>query len=228
MEIIKNFTAITNVGAVFPVGNTVSVQDGGGVGVDRSSGRTMVAVATLDSPIEKPFAVYDMLQLYSALGTFDQPQIEVDENGGKLIVTNAGANTGKFVLKMGSPEVVKAPGQIKFPDDVENITFRLTAETYQRVFRGISIVNTEKVIVYGQDGDLYIAAHDDVDKSANTYVTPVGKTNATFSIIVKVDNLNKLIKSIDYDITIAQSGIMRASSVNESIKIDYFIAGSFN
>lgn len=226
MEVIKNFTQITNSGVVFPVGNQIVVADGGGIGVDRSAGRTIVATATLTNPIEVEFAVDDCIQLYSALAMYEQPEISVDPEIQKIIVTGKG-DSGKFMLNMASPDVVKAPGQIKFPEDPLNTTFRLTAAMYQRVFKGIGIVQQPEVIMYGQNGELFIAAYDQRNKQSNTFVISIGDTDATFSVVVKVDSLNKLLKSTDYNVTIAPAGIMRATSAGGPISIEYMIAGQY-
>jgi hypothetical protein len=227
MEVIKNFTQISVQGIVFPEGNLVRVADGGGVGVDRSAGRTIIAEAVFDESFDQGFAIHDSIQLYSALSMFEKPQIDIDRDTMKVVITNDGTNSGKFVFNAASPEVVKAPNEVKFPDDDANIHFRLTSDMYQRIFKGVGVVQAPEIMLYGADGQMFVSAHDIQDKHANTFIVPVGETVETFSVIVKIDSINKLLKSTDYDVTISPQGIMRAKSTNSSINICYYIAGTF-
>lgn len=227
IEILKNFTQITNAGIVFPQGKTLSVQDGGGIGVDRSSGRTIIAVAQLDQEIDTGFAVYDPLQLYSAISMFEEPTIAVDPDTDKIIVANKGKAAGKFVISAASSEVVKQPGRVAFPEDSDNINFRLTSEMYQRIFKGVSIVSSPEIMMYGQEGELYIAAYDQTNKNSDTFIVPIGETPETFDVVIKVDSINKMMKNVDYDITISPKGMMRAVSTNSKIDVCYYIAGQF-
>lgn len=227
IEIVKNFSQITNSGIVFPEGDSVSVQDGGGVGVDRSAGRTIVGVGKMETPIETGFALFNAMQFLTALQMFDAPVVEVDPETDKVILRNQSGRSGTFKFNMASPEVVKQPGKIQLPNDSENKTFRLSAEMYGRIFKGISVVNTPEVIIYGQGGELLVAGHDQRDKKSDTFVLPVGDTDQEFSVVVKVDSLNKLLKNVNYDVTIAPAGILQAQSASEEYDVCYFIAGTF-
>lgn len=228
IEVIKNYTQITNSGIVFPEGKTVSVQDGGGVGVDRSSGRTIIAVAELENEITTPFSVFDANQFFSAITMFENPVVEVDESGKKILINDKSSKGGNFRLNIGSPEVVKAPGKMQFPDSKDNMQFRLTADAYQRIFKGVAVVQTPEVMIYGQNGELLISAYDKREKQGNTFVLPVGDTDQVFSIVVKIESINKLLKGTDYDVTINPAGILRAKSVNSEIDVCYYIAGTYD
>jgi hypothetical protein len=113
IEIIKNFAAICPDGMVWPEGSTLAI--------DPPITKTMLAVAEIDEVNDNRFALLDLVQFYSALTTFDKPEVEQD--GMKIRVSDAGERgNGTFLFNTASELIIREPKEIKFPEE-DTISF---------------------------------------------------------------------------------------------------------
>ena len=78
----------------------------------------------------------------------------------------------------------------------------------------------QQVEEIGQDGNISITVSDTKNNTGNVYRSVVGKTDKTFNIVFKVENLKFMHK--DYNVNISSKGISHFYT-NDN-KIQYWIA----
>ncbi len=199
LEIIKNFSQINPSGMIWPEGDMLSI--------DPPTTKTMLAVAQLDEVNPTRFAVLDLVQFYSAISSFDKP--EVDLLASRIVISDAGqAERGSFKFNTASEMVIKPPKGITFPEE-DAISFDFDQQMVKRLFQGIGIVQAPKIIIKGENGTMYATGYDPDNSGTNQYQIPLSSTTQEFSYIFEVDHLNKLMKGQDYLASISQRGIAR-------------------
>jgi hypothetical protein len=199
LEIIKNFSQINPSGMVWPEGDILSI--------DPPITKTMLAVAQLDETNNERFAILDLVQFYSALSSFDKPEVEL--SGSRIVISDAGqAERGSFKFNTASEHVIKAPKGINFPDE-DAISFDFDQQMVKRLFQGIGIVQAPKVIIKGEGGTMFAMGYDPDNSGMNQYQIPLSTTTKEFTYIFEVDHLNKLMKGVDYVASISPRGVAR-------------------
>jgi hypothetical protein len=209
-ELIKNFAAINPNGMVWPEGSTLSV--------DPPITKTMLAVAEIDEVNDNRFAILDLVQFYSALSTFDKPELELD--GTRIRVSDAGElSNGTFMFNTASELIVKEPKQIAFPDE-DTISFELTSAMVNKLFRGVGIIAASKIAIQGENGSMVAMGYDPENSGMNQYKIPLSDTSQDFTFVFEVDHLTKLMKGMDYVASISPRGIARF----KGDRLAYYIA----
>lgn len=223
LSVLQNFNAITLMGIVFD-GDTLIVHNGSGIGSAAQQGKTLVAKAVLTQTFEDGFAISDGVQLFSALKSFNKPELNVE--GNTIVITDVNDNRmGEYRLRAASPQVVSKPEDITTKLPTEGlITLEMTAESYTRLFRGLAIVGTPSIIFEGSGGDLLISAYDANNPSANKYTMSVGTTTEEFRIIVDIESIGKLMKGVDYQVSLSRNGFIKFDCDYEGVKMTYLVA----
>lgn len=226
IDIIRNLNQITQSGIRFPEGNIISVADGMQQG-DRMKGVTTVCIAELTQEITEELLVFDPVQFFSALSTFENPMIEVE--GQTIIVRDEKTKKlGSFKIMMGAREVVgkgvTANEETFEGDDI--IKLQLDADAINHLFKAVGIVVAPYIMFIGKDGDLLVRGHDKDNPTADQYNMPIGVTERDFQIPVKVESINKLMKGVDYDVTLTQKGIVRFVGDYKGNKLSYYFTAS--
>jgi hypothetical protein len=209
-EIIKNFAAINPDGIVWPEGSTLSV--------DPPHTKTMLAVAEIDEINDNRFAILDLVQFYSALSTFDKPELELD--GMKIRLSDAGEQgNGTFLFSAASELIIKQPREVIFPEE-DTISFEFNSQMVSKLFRGVGIVGASKIAITAENGDMFARGYDPDNSGMNQYKIPLGDSNKTFTFVFLVDHLTKLMKGLDYVASISPRGIARF----KGDKLTYYIS----
>lgn len=210
IEILKNFYAINPLGLVFPAGSTIATQP--------PTAKTLVAVAEIDEVIEDRFAIYDVAQLYSAISVFEKPQLYVD--GIRAIVSDVSdKKAGQFVINTAAESIVKAPREMNFPDD-NCISFEMTKEAYNRIMKGVGIVQVPSVAIIGDGQQLVLSGLDKNNSGINQFNIPIAESTSKANFAMTIENLNKLMRGMDYVVSINPRGIARF----QGDRIVYYIA----
>lgn len=221
VELIKNFNSIATAGIVFEAGKPLAVQDGN---LLTNTGKTMVAVADLENPIEADFAMSDVLQFYSCLTSFEMPVVQIDEK--TVSVMNENQPDNAFRLTKGSLTSVRSPSDINFPDDSENIMFTLDVDTYNKMIKGVSIVSAPMIAFIGNGTDITCQAIDPDSPTSNTYKIKIGDTSKTFRYLIPVTSISKIMRGFNYTVSISPRGAIRFTS-DGPFALNYYIAVTY-
>lgn len=204
LNVLKSFAQI-NPGIMFKPGNvlrTISPQ------------RTVAAVATVSDTFEKSAGVYDLTRFHSTLSLFADPDIEFTDS--------------KFVIKSKNTEVnytYAAESMIVTPPDRDltyespTATVNLKWDDIQSVLRAAGVLQLPEVAFVSDGETICLSAVDKKNPTADKYnITLEGKTDQTFEMVIKVDNL-KLMHG-DYKVHLVSTGL--AHFIGE--KVQYWIA----
>lgn len=210
VEVIKNFAAINPNGMVWPVGNIIRIAP--------PTSKTMLVEATIEEDNADRFVILDLMQFYSALSSFDKPEVELD--GVQIRMSDAGQfNHGTFILNTASEQIIKEPSTIKFPEE-DTISFELDQATMSRLFKGIGIIAAPKIAIKGDGSEMYCVGYDPDNSGMNQYKVPLASTSDEFTFIFEIDHVNKLMKGMDYTVSISRRGIARF----QGDRITYYVA----
>lgn len=217
IDVVKNFNLISTSGMAFKEGTRLLVQDGNKL---TGTGTSMVACGILENPIQADFNVADAIQFYSALSGFVTPTVEVLEH---QIVIGEKGNGAKYKLTKASPLVVKSPDAVDFPEEDGNIVFTLSPESLNQIIRGVAVVAAPMLAITAYNGELTCAAINPENETADTFVYPVGSSTENCRFILKVENINRLMKNVAYNVTVSPRGLVRFVS-DGPFPLSYYIA----
>jgi len=203
VQILKNFSTI-NLSVHVKPGKTLSTI---------SSGKTIMARASVEEEFQNEFAIYDISRFLAALSLFKDPELEIDNTHA---VISEGLKKMKYVFS-DPKAIMSAPDKnISLPS--EDAVFKLTNDTMTDVNKVVSVLRLPHVVVTGERGKISIGAADVSNPTTDNFASEVGETNKSFSLVFKAENIK--IMPMDYDVTICARGISRFKAKD----VTYFIA----
>ena len=206
-KVLSNFATINN-GIVIKSGSEIRTM---------TEGKTVLAEATVPDVFPVDFAIYDVRQLLSFMGSmFDNPSIEFFDNHLKI---SSGSDVTK-IFYCNSDLVASPSKRITMPS--EDITFQLSEDTLHRISKASSILSVDDLQFSSSDSDVVtIAVLDKTNSATNTWSSSTtGTFDKPFNVYLKIDNLKML--EGDYQVTISNKGITSFKNMRSDLK--YFIA----
>lgn len=203
IQVLKNFSAINPSLRVKP-GNTISTI---------STGKTIMAKATVAEEFDTEFAIYDISRFLSALSLFKEPELTIEKTH---TVISEGSKKMKYVF--AELDVVQAAPDKNINLPSEDAVFKLTNDTMNDVNKVVSVLRLPHVVVSGENGKIKIGAADVANPTTDNFASEVGETNKNFSLVFKAENIK--IMPADYDVAICARGISRFKAED----VTYFIA----
>lgn len=206
LSVLKNFASI-NSGIEFKQGNRIATI---------SSGKTVLAKATLSDSFPESFCVYDLNQFLSVHSLNKDPELEFDASN---IVFKSGRSKTKY-RKTAKEMIVTVPEkELSLPSN--EISFTLTEEDYANILKSASILQSPHIAVESDGEKVQLTAFNAKDDSAHTNSIVVCDGNGTsFKMVFLTDNL-KMIPGT-YDAQISSRGL--ACFKNQKQDIEYWIA----
>lgn len=203
VAVIKNFAGI-NSNLLLKQGNKLATI---------SSQKNVMADTTVAETFPD-FGIYDLNEFLGAMSLFEDPELEFGE---KFVTIKQGKSTIKYFA--ASPEVLTAPQKaITFPE--AEINFRMTSSMLDMVKKTSSVLRAADVSIVGDGSKITAVVGDKKNASGNSYSEPVGDTDKTFKVNLKVENLKML--PGDYDVSISSKKISRFKSPNNDLV--YYVA----
>lgn len=203
VALIKNFAGI-NSNLLLKQGNklaTISAQ------------KNVMADATTNETFPD-FAIYDLNEFLGAMSLFEDPELDFQD---KYVSISQGNMKIKFFAADAS--VLVAPQKaITFPD--AEIDFRMSAAMLNMIHKTASVLRAADVSIVGDGSKITAVVGDKKNASGNSFSEPVGDTDKTFKVNLKVENLKML--PGDYDISISSKKISRFKSPNSDLV--YYVA----
>jgi ribosomal protein L28 len=160
------------------------------------------------------FAIYDLNEFLGAMSLFDDPDLDFQE---KYVSISQGSMKIKFFAADAS--VLVAPQKaITFPE--AEINFQITADKLQMINRTASVLRAADVSIVGDGSTVTVVVGDKKNATGNSFSEPVGTTDKTFKVNLKVENLKML--PGDYNVSISSKKISRFQST--ATDLVYYVA----
>jgi len=202
INLLRNFSTI-NQSILFKKGTklrTISVM------------KNILAEANIDEDFPQDFAIYDLPQFLNQVNLFREPEfhftsssyVKVKEDGDEAIAFFA------------DPSVIVTPPDKSISLPSVDVEFTLKTSQFDKLRKAAAVSHLDDWSVIGKDGKILLQVHDRKNDTSNGFSTVVGKTDKTFSMHFKVENIKiipgtyevkisrKLLsefKSTEYDLT---------------------------
>ena len=175
--------------------------------------RSVMADATVGETFPD-FAIYDLNEFLGAMSLFDDPDLNFQD---KHVSISQGSMKIKFFA--ADPSVLTAPQKsITFPE--AEINFDISADKLSMIQRTASVLRAADVSIVGDGSTITIVVGDKKNATGNSFSEPVGSTDKTFKVNLKVENLKML--PGDYNVSISSKKISRFKSTSSDLV--YYVA----
>jgi hypothetical protein len=203
VALIKNFAGI-NSNLLLKSGNklaTISAQ------------KNVMADATVSETFPD-FGIYDLNEFLGAMSLFDDPELEFNE---KFVSIKQGSSNIKFFA--ADATVLTAPQKaITFPE--AEINFTMTTSMLNMINKTASVLRAADVSIVGDGSKVTAVVGDKKNATGNSFSEPVGDTDKTFKVNLKVENLKML--PGEYQVSISSKKISRFKSPTSDLV--YYVA----
>jgi hypothetical protein len=160
------------------------------------------------------FGIYDLNEFLGAMSLFEDPELSFSD---KYVTIKQGSMSIKYFAADAS--VLTAPQKaITFPD--AEINFTLSAANLNMIHKTASVLRVADVSIVGDGTTVTAVVGDKKNATGNSFSEPVGSSDKTFKVNLKVENLKML--PGDYDISISSKKISRFKS--PSTDLVYYVA----
>ena len=203
VALFKNFAGI-NTNLLLKQGNKIATISGQ---------KNVMADATVTETFPD-FAIYDLNEFLGAMSLFEDPELDFQD---KYVSIKQGSMNIKFFAADAS--VLTAPQKaITFPD--AEINFSLSSAMLNMLHKTASVLRAADVSIVGDGSKITAIVGDKKNASGNSFSEPVGDTDKTFKVNLKVENLKML--PGDYNVSISSKKISRFKAPNSDLV--YYVA----
>ena len=203
VALIKNFAGI-NSNLLLKSGNKLATI---------SSQKNVMADATVAETFPD-FGIYDLNEFLGAMSLFDDPELEFNE---KFVSIKQGSSNIKFFA--ADATVLTAPQKaITFPE--AEINFTMTTSMLNMINKTASVLRAADVSIVGDGSNVTAVVGDKKNATGNSFSEPVGDTDKTFKVNLKVENLKML--PGEYQVSISSKKISRFKSPTSDLV--YYVA----
>ena len=203
LALFKNYASI-NSNLLLKQGNKLSTI---------SSQKNVMSDVTVTESFPVDFGIYDLNEFLGAMSIFEDPELTFDA---KVCKITQGNMSIKYFAADAS--VLTAPTKaITFP--TAEINFELSNQMLTMIQRTASVLKASDVSIVGADGQITIVVGDKKNATGNSFSEPVGTTDKTFKVNLKVENLKML--PGEYTVSISSKKISRFKGVGDLV---YYVA----
>lgn len=179
-----------------------------------STGKNIIAEATVTETFPNDFGIYDLNEFLGAMSLFTDPDLDFQD---KYVTISEGKNNVRYFAANQSILTV-VPNIKQFPD--VDVSFDLSAQMLSQIQRVASILRVSDFSIVGDGTDLSIEVGDKSNPTSNSYKSEIGVTDKTFRCNIKVENM----KMAPGDYTVSIGGKKISQFVNNSQDLKYFVA----
>ena len=178
---------------------------------------TILASVEVEEEFPKTFPIYELNRFLGTLSLFNDPELNFDENGVSITDDKHSA----IYRYCGSSSMFQTPPDkdITFPD--AEVEFELSHEQFKTTINAANTLGLPEVVVEGIGTDIELVVSDTGNVSSDRFSTTVGKTDKTFYMIFKTENLNKILEG-DYTVALSSKRISHFKRKTDSLQ--YWIA----
>lgn len=203
IQVLRNFATI-NPSIIFNAGVELKTM---------SVSKTVVAKATIDTVIDKTFAIYDLSQFLAAISMFDDPELALADTSVRI---TSGAERMSYTFS--EPSLILGPPEKQIVLPSTEITFDLREAVLVRTMKALSVIGCPEIAVTGDGKKIYLEALDSRKPGNSSYKVEIGETSSDFQMIFKSDNI--LMLPSDYRVSISAKGLAHFQGTD----VEYFVA----
>jgi hypothetical protein len=146
---------------------------------------------------------------------FEDPDLNLGDD--TVTITNG---KGKANIRYAKSDLIQAPPAKEINLPSTEISFTLEANALQSAFRAAGVLGLPELALIGRDGVAYLSALDSRNEGSNNFMYEVGKAEANYRMIFKIDNLKLLNR--EYEVRVSAKGISHFRS--KTGDVEYWIA----
>ncbi len=178
---------------------------------------TILASVEVEEEFPRTFPIYELNRFLGTLSLFNDPELNFDENGVSITDDKHSA----IYRYCGSSSMFQTPPDkdITFPD--AEVEFELSHEQFKTTINAANTLGLPEVVVEGNGTDIELVVSDTGNTSSDRFSTTVGKTDKTFRMIFKTENLNKIMEG-DYTVALSSKRISHFKRKTDTLQ--YWIA----
>lgn len=207
IEILKNFSTI-NQSILIKAGSNLSTI---------SSLKTVLATASVAETFPREFAIYDLNKFLAKISLYKDCSLSFDNDRVNLVSPDGKNST---YIKYCSASVIVTPPDKKLSIGTPDYTFDLDQSNLELQRKSAGISSSPNFVFRGDGENVYFVSTDIKDDSADASSSEIGETDATFEIVMKVENFKMIDGS--YKVEIAKKGL--AKFTHSEGKAEYYIA----
>jgi len=206
LTVLQNFAKL-NSGIQFKTGNKIKTI---------STGKNVLAEATLKDSFPQDFCVYDLNKFLTIHSIGKDTDIDFDDIN---IIFNFGRNKTKYRKTEKESILIPPDKELTLPS--VDITFSLSKEDFDSTMKITSVLQSPNLVVESEGDVINLTSCDVKDSSADTNTIQVGTGNGQkYKMVFLTENLKMIPGS--YDVEISSKGLSLFKNKNQDIQ--YFVA----
>ena len=179
--------------------------------------KNILAEAEVDENFEKDFGIYDLPQFLNGVGLMNDPDIDLKHDS-YMIIREGRSTRVKFAF--ADPEVIVSPPEKAIELPSNDVAFQLDSSQLQKLLKASSVYQLPDLSAVGNGSEITLVVSDRKNDNSNEYSLIVGKTDKTFELNFKIENI-KLIPG-SYEVIITKK--LLSQFTNSTYNLKYFIA----
>ena len=179
--------------------------------------KNILAEADVDENFEKDFGIYDLPQFLNGVGLMNDPDIDLKHDS-YMIIREGRSTCVKFAF--ADPEVIVSPPEKAIELPSNDVCFQLDSTQLQKLLKASSVYQLPDLSAVGNGSEITLVVSDRKNDNSNEYSLIVGKTDKTFELNFKIENI-KLIPG-SYEVIISKK--LLSQFTNSTYNLKYFIA----
>ena len=179
--------------------------------------KNILAEAEVDENFEKDFGIYDLPQFLNGVGLMNDPDIDLKHDS-YMIIREGRSTRVKFAF--ADPEVIVSPPEKAIELPSNDVAFQLDSSQLQKLLKASSVYQLPDLSAVGNGSEITLVVSDRKNDNSNEYYLIVGKTDKTFELNFKIENI-KLIPG-SYEVIISKK--LLSQFTNSTYNLKYFIA----
>jgi hypothetical protein len=206
LDVLKNFATI-NGGMQFKTGNKLSTI---------SSGKNILAKATIKDSFPEDFCVYDLNQFLSVYSVNKDPEVEFEESN---VIFKNGRSKTKYRKTPKHMIVTPPEKELNLPS--VDASFQFKQDDYYSIMDSAKILKSPHIAIESDGDSVKLSCFDAKDDSAHTNTIEVSDGNGkSFKVVFLTENFKMIMGT--YDVQISFKGL--SSFKNTAIDLQYWIA----
>ena len=178
---------------------------------------TILTSVEIEEDFPRKFPIYEVNRFLETLNLFNNPELNFDESG----VSIADDKHSAIYRYCGSSSMFQTPPDkdITFPD--AEVEFELSHEQFKTTINAANTLGLPEIVVESNNGDIELNVSDTGNASSDRFTTIVGKTDKTFRLVFKAENLSKIMEG-DYHVALSSKRISHFKRKTDTL--NYWIA----
>jgi hypothetical protein len=206
LTVLQNFAKL-NSGIQFKTGNKIKTI---------STGKNVLAEATLKDSFPQDFCVYDLNKFLTIHSIGKDTDIDFDDIN---IIFNFGRNKTKYRKTEKESILIPPDKELTLPS--VDITFSLSKEDFDSIMKITNVLQSPNLVVESEGDTINLTSCDVKDSSADTNTIQVADgTGQKFKMVFLTENLRMIPGA--YDVQISSKGLSLFKNKNQDIQ--YYVA----